>query len=397
MSILVDTKKAFVPTYLKGAFLLSTTCIGGGMLAMPLQTATAGFWISFGVLSISWLFMTFTGLLLVETTLWLKNNTHFSSMAKFLLGTPGKILSLSVYLFITISSLVAYTSGGALLIGEWLQGTVEYGGSCILFTLVFGSLVYLGTAFIGKLNLWFTLGLGLIYLLMISLGMPKVNLSHFNFHANWRMGASSFPLILVAFSYQMVVPTVCSYLNYNAKELKKAVILGTTFPFLIYLFWIFLIHGIVPFEKLNEAFIEGNLIADPIRVHFPKIHFLIDLFVFLALVTSYFGLSLALFDFVRDLAKKAQKNFTILLSLFPSLILSIFFPRALIDFLDLSGGFGDAMLSGLIPIAMVWIGRYRKNLSHEYRVPGGKIALIVAGFLALSIFIIQWLKLFFKF
>jgi len=61
------------------------------------------------------------------------------------------------------------------------------------------------------------------------------------------MGAGSFPLILVAFSYQMIVPTVCSFLNYDAKDLKRAVVLGTTFPFFVYLLWIFLIHGIHPF------------------------------------------------------------------------------------------------------------------------------------------------------
>jgi len=55
------------------------------------------------------------------------------------------------------------------------------------------------------------------------------------------------------------------------------------------------------------------------------------------------------------------------------------------------------MLSGLIPISMVWIGRYRKKLSGDYTAPGGKTTLVLAAVIAFSIFTIQWFKLFFKF
>jgi len=40
--------------------------------------------------------------------------------------------------------------------------------------------------------------------------------------------------------------------------------------------------------------------------------------------------------------------------------------------LDLSGGFGDAILNGLMPIAMVYIGRYYLGYSSSYKVFGGR-------------------------
>ena len=142
------------------------------------------------------------------------------------------------------------------------------------------------------------------------------------------------------------------------------------------------------------------MIVEPLKLRFstPLLMLTVDGFAFFALVTSYFGLSIALFDFIRDLFKDIwkdpSKSSITLLSILPCLFLAILFPRALLDFLDLSGGFGDALLSGLIPISMVWVGRYRKNLASEFRVPGGKGALLFAGIFTLLVFTIQCVKLF---
>ena len=84
------------------------------MLAMPIQTAEAGFFPSFLAVLCSWVFMCFTGLLLVEATLWVKEGAHFSTLATALLGKTGRSISLVVYLFMNYTSLVAYTAGGAV-------------------------------------------------------------------------------------------------------------------------------------------------------------------------------------------------------------------------------------------------------------------------------------------
>ena len=99
-------------------------------------------------------------------------------------------------------------------------------------------------------------------------------------------------------------------------------------------------------------------------------------------------------DLFKGVWKNPSKSSITILSLIPCLLLAILFPRALLDFLDLSGGFGDALLSGLIPVSMVWAGRYRKKFAGEYQAPGGKLALVMAGIFAFMIFMIQWLKIF---
>ena len=353
------------------------------MLALPVQTANAGFMYSALGIVICWAFMTYTGLLLVEATLWIKNETHFTSLSRILVGNGVRILALLVYLFMNYLSLVAYTAGGAALIKNNVEAhfgiTLNYEICCALFTLFFGSMIYLGAQIVGKLNMLFMIGMVIAYFGLTSLAIGHVKMSQLIYQHDWTQGLGIFSIILATFSYQMVVPSICLQLNYDAEKLKKAIVIGTTIPFVIYTCWLFIIHGVVPQGGLLDALNRGASATEPLRAQFEhwSLTFLSDIFAFFAIVTSYLGLSLALFYFLKDCFHDVKinlsKNAIILSSIVPTLFLAMMFPKALVQCLDISGGYGDTILSGLIPISMVWVGRYRKKMTGEFRVPGGKI------------------------
>lgn len=382
--------------------LVSGTCIGGGMLALPVQTAQAGLVLSLIGLFVCWAFMTYTGLLLVEATLWVKNETHFSSLSRILVGNKTKVLALLVYLFMNYSSLVAYTAGGAALIVHHLQVhlglVISYEMGCLLFTLMFGSLIYLGASLVGKLNFWFMIGLVVSYAGLIAITASQMDSYYLSAQMPWSQGASIFSIILATFSYQMIVPSLCLQLEYDPLLCKKAVSLGTTIPLVVYALWLLLIHGVVPIEGddgLLAALARGASVTEPLRAQFHHWSFalLADAFGFFAIVTSYLGLSLALFFFLKDgfveLNISMGRHAIILSSILPTLLLAMTFPDALVRCLDLSGGYGDTILSGLIPIAMVWMGRYRKGLESSFVVAGGRPALVVAALFYLVILGLQ--------
>lgn len=60
------------------------------------------------------------------------------------------------------------------------------------------------------------------------------------------------------------------------------------------------------------------------------------------------------------------------------------YPNIFLLALSYAGGIGCALLLGLIPVLMVWSGRYRLKLDKTHRqLPGGKPILVL---LALFIF-----------
>ena len=91
---------------LGGILLIGGCCIGAGMLGIPIVLGLCGFFPSLLLLMAAWIFMTFTGLLLVEINGWFSKRVNFISMVGRFLGNFGKIISWFLYLFLlTFSSL----------------------------------------------------------------------------------------------------------------------------------------------------------------------------------------------------------------------------------------------------------------------------------------------------
>ena len=102
------------------------------------------------------------------------------------------------------------------------------------------------------------------------------------------------------------------------------------------------------------------------------------------------GIGLGLFDFLSDGLKVKEKGWNrfwlILLVVAPSIIFAVSYPRAFLEALDATGGFGDAVLNGIIPALMVWSGRYYKRLKSELPVWGGRVTLILVILFSLFVF-----------
>src|ERR1700761_320820 len=129
---------------LGGILLVAGSCIGAGMLGLPVLSAQAGFQPSLLVFFICWLFMVSTGLLLLEVNLWYGGEISIITMAERTLGRVGKIVSWLVFLFLFYSLMVAYVAASGSLMTDFVQElTGQYwhpGIGGLLFCFLFGIL-----------------------------------------------------------------------------------------------------------------------------------------------------------------------------------------------------------------------------------------------------------------
>ena len=61
----------------------------------------------------------------------------------------------------------------------------------------------------------------------------------------------------------------------------------------------------------------------------------------------------------------------------PPAIFAAVNPGIFIEALGIAGGYGEAVLNGMIPIMMVWVGRYHMKLEGKYRFMGGRPLLVL--------------------
>lgn len=374
---------------LGGILLVSGTCMGGGMLALPVLTGLGGFIPSLVMFFSCWVFMTSTGLLFLETCHWMGKETNIVSMAERTLGAKGRWAAWGLYLFLFYCLTLAYIVGCGNLVTEVFP-LPEWAGS-LLFVLMFAPVVVIGPRFVGRINALLMLGLGVSYCLFVWMGYSFVNFELL-LETRWESMLMALPVAFTSFGFQGIVPTLFGYMQYDVRKTRLAILIGSLLPFLAYIIWEALILGIVPVYGpggLLEALQKGENAVQPLKtfIGHPKIYVVGQFFAFFALATSFFGVTLGLLDFLADglrIHKDMRgKCFLSLLVFIPPLLIAMWDPTLFLVALEYAGGFGCALLLGMLPILMVWSGRYYLRLPSKYLLPGGKWAL---SFLFLFVF-----------
>lgn len=381
--------------------LVAGTCIGGGMLALPVATGQAGFFPSFFMMLLGWVFMTITALYLSEVNMWMEKGSHVITMASRLLGPIGKCVAWILYLFIGYASLIAYTAGGKDLLKAGLFNALSIQLpdtlAIFIFVILFVAIVYFGNIFVGRVNAILMIGLVVSYLLLITLGMPFIEWKML-LRKDWGTTLIAVPLLLTIFSFQTIVPSLTIYLQQDGKALRRSIIWGTTIALVVYLIWQALVLGTVLLDGENglaQALSEGKMATEFLRLSFdnPWIGSIAEFFAFFAIVTSFLGIGLGLYDFLADglkIPKKGLGNASLALLIAVPILFFVFtMERVFLRALDATGGIGDSILNGMIPALMLWVGRYKKNLVSEYRIPGGKVLIVLILIYAVFVFVIE--------
>ncbi len=375
---------------LGGALLVAGTTIGGGMLALPVLTSPGGFIPSLLLYAICYLFMTATGLLFMELSLQIGSNANIISMAERTLGRPGKAIAWVLYLFLFYCLTLAYIVGCGDLFVEFSQDAIPRSLGPLLFCLIFAPLIYAGARVVGKLNYWMMAALLLLYFAFILIGAKEVKVENL-LHRNWPLSLIALPIAFTAFAYQGIIPTLVEYMGRDPKKIKRSIWMGTTLALLTYIVWQWLILGILPFAGtggLQEALELGQNAVYPLKHHLdtPAVYVIGRFFAFFALLTSFFGVTLGLKDFLADgLNINQDRNGRILLCvlvLLPPLILSAFYPHLFLQALDYAGGYGVALLLGMLPIVMAWKMR-ALHPETQVQLGGGKGLLVIMALFVL--------------
>jgi len=375
-----------------GAILLiAGTAIGAGMLALPISTAANGFTLSTLAFFICWFFMIIAALLLIEVNLYLPGEKDLISMVGSTFGTGGKIIASTAYLLLLYALICAYLQGSTawfIKILEEFHIILPTLSSIFILIVVFGTIIFYGTAVVENINRYLVFGLFLTYLILISSALPKVELTKI---VTWQAAklSESFPLIITAFGFSVILPSLTAYLDRNVNALRSAVIIGSFIPLVIYLLWEFVALGIIPatgtnsFQTLAAHHDNGTGVTIALEQIVGKswITQSSRWFAIFAILTSLLGVSLALFHFLADAfeMQKTPKQRLLLVTLtyLPPFLVVLFYPAGFGKILGFAGLF-VAVLLGILPAIMAWYHRYYLKASSKvnYQVFGGKILLL---------------------
>lgn len=385
------------------ALLVSGTTIGAGILALPTATAPAGFLASSFALGIAWLYMTISGLLIAELSINRlgetgKQGVGLLEIYNTYLGKNLGYVGSAAYFFLHYAVMVAYLAQGGSNLGSLfdsvgLESLAAIPGlDQLFFAGAVGSLVYFSSPnAVEKINNALVGSVIASFLGIIAFGAGSADFGALIAAENQHpeLVVSAFPILFLSMVYHNVVPTVVTTLEADRMKITKALCIGTTIPFIMFLAWNAIILGNVvtipgasfgdgmttPIELLQSEGIGGETLGN-----------LVSVFSELAITTSLIGFIFGLIDGLTDVVNLPTKGrdfekwkpALFAGTLVPPLLLSLGNPDIFYDALDYGGAFGVSTLFLVLPPLMVWKVRYgdeKKELSVPPMVPFGKIPL----------------------
>lgn len=383
-----------------GSTLLITGClIGAGILGLPLVSLSSGFFLSLIPLVVSWIYMYLSGLMILEIYIEEKKNINLMGLLEKTLGKSAKIIGSCLFSFLFYALLSAYFNGSSIIIKDALESIahIELSQRTVLVfngLFMFCVLLY-GTRPVDFANRFFVFLMLISYLTLIILGAFQVRLENIFVSSNQKhLVLFAFPVFIVSFGYQNLIPTISHYLDYDVKKIKSVIFKGSGLALVMYLLWNFIILGMI--SKSTTTLDESNkvFLTRLFDYSSPFILFIINSFSFFAIITSLLAVGLSFVNFISDKSEN-QKNrfFFTACVIIPPVIFALLDPNIFLLALHIAGGIVTICLFGLLPVLMLWKTRYVLKRKCQRIFPFGKVVIGVYALLSFGIIAIEIINL----
>ena len=366
--------------------LVAGTMIGAGMLAMPLTSAGIGFGFTLVLLLGLWALLTFSALLFVELYQTAESDAGIGTLAEQYFGKTGRIIATAVLIIFLYALIAAYVSGGGSLLKDLLPESFGDKVSILLFTVIFGSFIVIGTHSVDKINRVLFFVMLAAFVVVLSLMLPEIKFD--NLMATPIDNAliiSASPVFFTAFGFHGSIPSLNKYLDGNVKALRISILAGSAITLCAYILWQMSTHGLLTQNEFlqilkEDATLNGLVKATLAITGSNMIAGAVKLFSTLALVTSFLGVGLGLLECIEDLLKQsfnisAGRISLGLMTFIPPLIFALFYPEGFILALGYAGQM-FAFYAVVLPVSLVWKAR-RAHTNLPYKVWGGNLTLII--------------------
>lgn len=382
------------PSLLGGAMIVAGTAVGAGMFSIPI--VTAGVWFSGSVMLLiyTWACMLLSGLMILEANLNYPSGASFHTMVQDLLGNVWSSINGLSITFVLYILTYAYISAGGSIISHTLQNATGIGqtGAGFIFAILVAFVVWLSTRAVDRLSTILIGGMVITFIMSVGDMFNHVETSvlfnQTDNNANYLPYALvALPYLLTSFGYHGNVPGLVKYYHKNSKAVVRSLLYGTLIALVIYLLWQYAIQGNIAREAFKQVIADGGNIGSLLKqmdiVSASQVTSqLLNAFSYMALTSSFLGVSLGLFDYLADFFKFSDdrngRAKSALVTFVPPTIGALVFPNGFLYAIGFAG-LAATVWAVIVPALMARASRKRFPQA-TYRAPGGRFMI---GFIIL--------------
>jgi len=355
-----------------GAMLLiAGTCIGSGMIALPLVLAKLGIILSVALMLVVWFVMYYTSLINLQLNLSAGHGLTLGSLGRLFSGKYAEWIGIISLKLLSYSLLAVFIYGGASILKEsflfYREIDLQFNILASFYALAVILLLLSPIKLIDYINRLLFIGLIVVVALLIIGLALSIEWLHLPLFSDQNMEFSSWtaviPVVFTSFGFQVIFQTLTNYCERDAKLLKQAFFWGSLIPAIVYILWTCSVLSTV-FQNNPDFYRQlttGNAeVGELIQVlssiaDWHSVQLLIWLVSSLAIATSVLGVGVSLTSALKDMLKLSVPNAKIrnlaasILTVLPAYLVVIYVPNAFIAVLGFAGMI-LAIIAILLPV-----------------------------------------------
>ena len=377
------------PSLFGGAMIIAGTVIGAGMLANP--TATSGVWFtgSLIVLLYTWFSMLSSGLMILEVNTHYPHGASFDTMVKDLLGQGWNVFNGLSVAFVLYLLTYAYIFVGGDLTAKGLGSTfgikIPLTVGQLSFFLIFATCVWASARLVDRFTSILIGGMVLTFIwatggLIAEAKLPVL----FDTQAPsgppyWIYISAALPVCLASFGFHGNVSSLLKYFKGDAPKVAKSLWAGTLIALVIYVLWQIAIQGNLPRNEFAPVIAADGQVSVLIEtlskfVQTGSMAAILSFFSYMAIATSFLGVTLGLFDYIADIFKWddgfAGRTKTAAVTFLPPLVSCLLFPTGFVTAIGYVGLVATVWTCSL-PSLLLLRSRQKFGKGKNYTVYGG--------------------------
>lgn len=339
------------------------TIVGAGILAIPYVVAQSGFLFGLIITVVLGLSFLLLNLMTGEIVLRTRQQHQLTGYAEKYLGPWGKRLMMFSMVFGTYGALTAYLIGE----GESLRAIFHWGNPLwysILFFVIAFLIIYKGIKAAGKAEL---ILIGVLLLIVVLIGIFSYQNIHLSNLAslNWAKFFAPYGVILFALMGMPSVPEMQEVLEQEKQKMKKAIIIGSIIPIILYILFAFIVVGLIGLENFELLAPNQKIATVALSIYSsPTLGLLANVIAVLSMFTSFLTLSIALIE-MYEYDYIFPQSAALLLTFSVPLLITIFSLATFIPIIAITGAIAGGVQAILI-IFSYWKAKLHGDRSPEY-------------------------------
>lgn len=319
-------------TVWESACIITGYGVGGGVMSMPYLTEKTGFLVSLAILGVALLASYVLHLMIADLAVKSEGGQIISCLSRFLFRGKGK-MALTILFFVLMAlilctNLAAYISGAEEIMVELLP--IPGLMAKLLFYLAAAAVVLFGLKAVGVSE---KIAVAAIFVLIGILAVASLFADHHEIvlaGASGKAALAYFGMAMFAMSAFFSIPQAVEGLGGDGAKVKKAVFLGLFNNFVLIV--VISVCALLASTEVTEVAMVGWSagIGEWAQI-------VGGVFTILAMLTTYWSISLALGAIVQEQTKLGARPCWILATL-PSLVLSLLPLGGFMEFMRLAGG-----------------------------------------------------------